>query len=70
MISANEVISTLVEDVGLDLGATLVKCVMQQADGAPFRELLAFATDLAGARARFLPRGEFVGALGTLSSRS
>jgi type II pantothenate kinase len=32
------------------------------------RDILTFATDLAGARARFLPHGEFVGAIGALAA--
>jgi type II pantothenate kinase len=34
----------------------------------PLREILAFATTLAGARPRFLPHGELTGALGALAS--
>lgn len=35
---------------------------------APMRDVLAFATELAGARPRFLPRGEMAGALGALAA--
>ena len=40
-------------------GSTLARNV-------PLRDILAFATSVGGARARFLPHGEFVGALGAL----
>jgi type II pantothenate kinase len=42
-------------------GATLSKNV-------PLRDVLEFATSIGGARARFLPHGEFVGALGALAT--
>lgn len=42
-------------------GATLTKNVS-------LREVLAFATSVGGARARFLPHGEFTGALGALAT--
>ena len=40
-------------------GATLIRNVA-------LKDILAFATSVGGARARFLPHGEFVGALGAL----
>ena len=40
-------------------GSTLIRNVV-------LRDILAFATSVGGARARFLPYGEFVGALGAL----
>ncbi len=74
---AHAIVGLIGENVGLLAGALargngdldpmdVVYAGSTLRSNAALRDVLAFATSLAGAKARFLPYGEFVGALGAL----
>ena len=75
---ANGLVGLVGENIGLLAGALarraaptgpvdVVYAGTTLARNVPLRDVLAFATSVAGATARFLPEGEFVGALGAIA---